>query len=53
MVTFLLGIIKTAGRFVLEFTRTLIIDTVVGAMLNPYAQEEQPVRYGGKNIVCL
>lgn len=51
MVAFLLGIVKAAGRFVIEFARTLIIDTVVGAMLN--ADTSKEIKVGGRNIVCL
>lgn len=51
MVAFLLGIVKVAGRFVVEFARSLIIDTVVGAMLNANAPQE--IKLGGRNIVCL
>ena len=43
------------GKFFLEFTKTLIIDTVIHAILTPYndIKREESKRMMRGNFVCL
>lgn len=38
---------KALGKFFLEFAKTLIIDTVIKAILNPHETIKQPYVTGG------
>lgn len=42
---------KAIGGFLLEFAKTLVIDTVIHAMLYPYNETRRTII--GGNFVCL
>lgn len=48
MTSFLIGI----GKFLLEFAKTLVIDTVIQAILYPYNNQRNNKTIRG-NFVCL
>lgn len=47
------GILATLGKLLIEFAKTLIIDTVIQAILNPHNNVEKKTINMRSNFVCL